>query len=202
MGDVDIKTKMNYLGAILKKLKYLYSRMSLHISQVKMSQFVPIPPQSLKVPHLTSVYIPRIHSNWTEMDVARVVNEFGLGAVYNVDFVELGQKRGFQPVSHGPIRKAFVHFITSSINRQHSFWKNLQANQVERLYLDERQYWICLPNKRLAPRTTMNLHQIVDNALYLENKVLEQEQTIASMAQQLESMTHAFEMLSDRVNKL
>lgn len=155
----------------------------MHIQQVKMSQFV----------HLTSVYIPRIRAEWTELEVIRVLNEFGFGVVFNVDFVELEQKRGFQPVHRGPIRKAFVHFVTSTINRNHSFWKNLEENRVERLYLDERQYWICLPNRRLAPRTTMNLHQIVDNATYLENKVLEQEKAIASLSQQLLSLAHAFE---------
>jgi len=139
-----------------------------------------------------SIYIPQISASWTEEQIKNVFTSYGVGTVSYIDFVPLHQKRGFYEENRSILVSAFVHFIPQSINRKcrlTGFWETIESEKPYKLHVCyDVEYWICLKNKNPVKRTRMNIHQVVDNGLYLQNLVLEQAELIEKQAIRIEEL--------------
>jgi hypothetical protein len=107
-----------------------------------------------------------------------IIHEFSrtLGKVSRVDFAYLGQQPGFQESTcHYDFKTCFVHFDY--------FYANHIVNQVMKFICDDNtsykyynsisppSYWLLLRAKTVVPKTEMNIHQVVENARYLESSI-------------------------------
>jgi len=153
-----------------------------------------------------SIYIPSISRFISER---QIMDEFGMtiGYVERVDFATKGKKRGFKEKEEEEegdnddnFVSAFVHFTewyTSSkfLDRKRNHFVNvrnillnLQNGKKFKYYcqiLPERGYWVLQQNKSPIRSTLMNTHQIVANALLLEEHV---HNTIEPRLQRQEKM--------------
>jgi hypothetical protein len=96
-----------------------------------------------------SLYIPHVFANYTKEDVAQVFDEFSIGDVKNIDFVE---KMGHDGKA---FNAAYVHFHEwySNPNAAAFQEKVMNPNKEARLVYDKPWYWIVLENKvrKIAP---------------------------------------------------
>jgi hypothetical protein len=152
--------------------------------------------------YATSIYIPRISVNHTEDTIRKVMEYYRIGTVRHVDFIPINKKPGFVENFDQVIMSAFVYFSDpwlSSADDMYSFknetyngqghiefWDTIACDQSYILHLNEKEYWICLKNKKPVQRTMMNIHQVVENGRYLENLVQEQAKKIEELERKLE----------------
>jgi hypothetical protein len=149
-----------------------------------------------------SIYIPSISRFISER---QIMDEFGMtiGKVERVDFATKGKKRGFEEEEGSDddnFVSAFVHFTEwytsfKFLDRKRNHFVNvqdvllnLQNGKKFKYYcqiLPERGYWVLQQNKSPIRSTLMNTHQIVANALLLEEHVHE---TIEPRLQRQEKM--------------
>ena len=96
-----------------------------------------------------SLYIPHVFANYTKEDVAQVFEEFSIGDVKNIDFVEKMGNDG------KAFHAAYVHFHEwySNPNAAAFQEKVMNPNKEARLVYDKPWYWIVLENKvrKIAP---------------------------------------------------
>ena len=147
---------------------------------------------------MTSIYIPRISSNYNEERVKAVFARLNIGVVSRVDFAPLVATPGQTP-TQSSFMKAFVHVsmfydteIANAIQQAHA------NNTQYRVYPDvvnARIYWIMVKNHKPIAETTLNLHQVVENHRILENIVMElynrlsvAETTIQSQADKISTL--------------
>lgn len=119
---------------------------------------------------ISSVYIPRVGKNITDILISvEFLNNYWADCVYRVDFVPIGKKPGFTEENiEADYRSAFVHFSPLNPVFAEAFAQNRPYRHQPTCC---REFWLILPNKTPVPKTMMNIHQIVDNCRYLENKV-------------------------------
>jgi hypothetical protein len=150
--------------------------------------------------YATSIYIPRISLNHNEDTIRKVMHEFHIGTVSHVDFIPINKKPGFVEKFDQVMMSAFVYFSDpwlSSADDMYDFkskkymgniqfWNTIAAGNANQLNISEKEYWLCLKNKKPVQRTIMNIHQVVENGRYLENLVQEQAKKIEELERNLE----------------
>jgi len=159
-----------------------------------------------------SIYIPRISLDTTE---EIIMHEFSrtLGKVSRVDFAYLGQQPGFQESTcHYDFKTCFVHFDY--------FYDNQLVSQVMKFICDDntsykyyisinpQAYWLLLRARTVIPKTDMNIHQVVENARYLETSVGEVTNKVDKLFYKLDLQQHEHEanmmdvsVLNDKVHQ-
>lgn len=153
-----------------------------------------------------SIYIPRVSSFYTETDIALKFEDMGIGSVKRVDFSPLD-------TPNKAIQKAFVHFsmiyesqLASDILNTLGFTLDdndeYNDNGCFKLYIDidQTEYWLLLKNKNPVQETNLNIHQVVENARILEERVVEQGQIIAQLNQDIEFLMNGFVLLSEQIS--
>jgi len=129
---------------------------------------------------MNSLYIPRIKKQYSSADISRIFNDSLIGNVRRVDFVECATE-------DSSFQSAFVHlhhYFDTEIGRDISSF--VTQNRAYRFYMGNSEYWLLLLNKNPVPETKMNIHQVVENARLLEQRVTEQEEIIRSQSKQIE----------------
>jgi hypothetical protein len=121
-----------------------------------------------------SFYIHAVDKSLTEESIKSMFLSNGIGIVSRVDFTQIGQT-GFNEYTPTPMRykSVFVYFksfIDSELSLE--IRENLESGY--KFYVTKKTYWLLLPNKRPIPNTQMNIHQVVDHARQLEEKVEQQ----------------------------
>jgi len=153
------------------------------------------------------IYIPRISLFMNEQMVIYEIEQLGIGIVNRVDFTELNKKPGFLTSEENTMvayKSAFVHIDLlyengESIKMINAFNRGT-SYKFYPMYIKE--YWMLLPAKNPIPETMMNIHQVVENCRFLEEKIKIQETVIAEQSLQihrileilqLDKKTHYFE---------
>jgi hypothetical protein len=119
----------------------------------------------------SSIFVPRMSIDYDEQFIRELMQTLYIGEVSWVDFspINKNKKNGFFEPKHPTTKSAFIHF--SSINQYNKIWQKIENLQSYKLYVDKDEYWILLKNKRPIQRTMLNIHQVVANCYYLENKI-------------------------------
>lgn len=125
-----------------------------------------------------SFYVPRVHSSVNEQTVKTVIEQhYRIGTVTRVDFVPIDGTTHFN--------KAFIHM--GEINQGSQYTNDIMTrvfnnNESVRINLmDGSSYWILLANKNPVAETTLNIHQLAENANILQALVLKQADEIAEL---------------------
>jgi hypothetical protein len=127
-----------------------------------------------------SIYVPRVLNEHTVDSVANIMTHFRVGVVHQVDFTPINKKPGFYEEFDNTFKSAFIHFIdVPGYQMNIDFWIALKDNHDEncktqpqaRLQISHKEYWICLKNQSPIQRTMMNIHQVVENGRYLEDRI-------------------------------
>jgi hypothetical protein len=144
------------------------------------------------------------------------MNKHHIGKVCFIDFTTTNKKRGFEENSNKHLKSAFIHFkdpwmsmdnkyyfdtncydtdcydnskLYQSKYRNTTFWDKIsEGKSAFKLYVSEYEYWLCFKNRNPIKRTLMNIHQVVDNCLYLEDKIREQEDKIFRMQEEIDEL--------------
>jgi hypothetical protein len=138
--------------------------------------------------------------NHTEDTIRNVMDYYRIGKVRHVDFIPINKKPGFVENFDQVMMSAFVYFSdpwlssaddmysfkNETYNGHIEFWDTISYDQPYMLHLNEKEYWICLKNKKPVQRTIMNIHQVVENGRYLENLVQEQAKKIEELERKIE----------------
>jgi len=132
-----------------------------------------------------SFYIPRMYANYTVEDVIHMFRLMYIGDVRRVDFIQLettNQSNNYQ--------SAFVHM--------ECFYYSYVAGVIEetvfahddhyKLWVGNNEYWWLMKNINPVVDTNLNIHQVVENARILENRVLEQENKIKQQSEQIDRL--------------
>lgn len=148
-----------------------------------------------------SMYIPRVASYYTEECIMNTFENMGIGQVRRVDFRDLETETNYVSV--------FVHFtaiydtdIATNIVNVLGYSDTGKDNSCFKLYLNphtSNQHWILLKNKTPVPETNLNIHQVVENARILEERVAEQEEIIAQLNQDIEFLKNGVVFLRDYI---
>lgn len=137
-----------------------------------------------------SIYIPRMAIVHNDESIKNIFQYYQIGIVEYVDFTPINKKPGFGENVDKVVKSAFVHFSNPwyysnnsydshfRTDGNNNFWSTINANQSYKLQISPNEYWICLKNRNPIQRTIMNIHQIVENARYLENLLYEQTKKI------------------------
>jgi hypothetical protein len=155
--------------------------------------------------YATSIYIPRMSVNHTEDTIRKIMHEFRIGTVSHVDFIPINKKPGFVEKFDQMAVSAFVYFSDpwlSSADDMYDFkskkymgniqfWDTIAAGNANQINISEKEYWLCLKNKKPVQRTIMNIHQVVENGRYLEILVQEQSKKIEELERKLEYIQKA-----------
>ena len=155
--------------------------------------------------YATSIYIPRMSVNHTEDTIRKIMHEFRIGTVSHVDFIPINKKPGFVEKFDQVMMSAFVYFSDpwlSSADDMYDFkskkymgniqfWDTIAAGNANQINISEKEYWLCLKNKKPIQRTIMNIHQVVENGRYLEILVQEQSKKIEELERKLEYIQKA-----------
>ena len=134
-----------------------------------------------------SFYVPLMALRYTEESVKTIFeSKFGLGVVNRVDFVAIEGNQRFQ--------KAFIHM--STINCIESvdaiMTKVFNNHESVRMYPDAvnvNTYWILLANKNPVTETSLNIHQVTENARILQELVFKQTEQIARLQETVYNLT-------------
>ena len=116
--------------------------------------------------NMYSLYIPRISSVFEQKDISNILAMYNIASVRRVDFVPL--------VVADDWCSAFVHCY----HVDPSVWNILNVGKSHRLQATLSEYWILLKNKNPIVDTRLNIHQVVENARLLEERVLKQAEQI------------------------
>jgi len=159
--------------------------------------------------YATSIYIPRMSVNHTQERIKNLMRACRIGTVIHVDFIPINKKPGFVENFDQVMMSAFVYFSDpwlSSADDTYSFksdeymghtefWDTIAADEAFKVYVTEKEYWICLKNKKPIQRTMMNIHQVVENGRYLENLVQEQAKLIQEQAKRIEELERKIDVV-------
>ena len=159
-----------------------------------------------------SIYIPRMSTGWTEDAIREIMAIKSIGTVSHVDFTPINKKPGFGENVDSVVKSAFIHFSDPTIgsdNKYHfnpykmpsgyDLWSVIGREGTYKLILPTGEYWICLKNKNPVRRTMMNIHQVVENARYLENLVMQQADEIKNLKETIAAQQKALEGVRDAV---
>ena len=129
---------------------------------------------------LYSVYIPTIHTNYTQEEISERFNYHAIGEVVRVDFAPFqNETSSSQAISiqktNSQFHRAFVHF--KLFGRSHQVFDKIETEGSYRFYIDRENnrntYWILLKNNAPVPKTNQNIHQLAHNAKLTEEKIAE-----------------------------
>jgi len=137
-----------------------------------------------------SIYVPRVLNEHTVQSVSNIMDHFRIGIVQHVDFTPINKKPGFYESFDDKFKSAFIHFVdVPGYQMNMDFWfalresddKDRQQQQQQqpqaRIQISSFEYWICLKNHSPIQRTMMNIHQVVENGRYLEDRIKTLEDT-------------------------
>lgn len=146
-----------------------------------------------------SFYIPRMYANYTVEDVIHMFRLMYIGDVRRVDFIQLESTNA----SHN-YQSAFVHmecFYYSHIASviQESVFT---YDDHYKLWVGNNEYWWLMKNINPVVDTTLNIHQVVENARILEKTVLEQDNKIKQQSEQLDRLQKIVEQFVDKCDEL
>jgi len=134
---------------------------------------------------LYSVYIPTIHSNYTQEEISERFSYHNIGEVVRVDFAP------FQNESiNNQFHHAFVHF--KLFGRSQQVFDTIEAEGSYRFYIDRENnrntYWILLKNNAPVPKTDQNIHQLAHNAKLMEEKLAQMDEREAEIEEKMVQM--------------
>ena len=139
-----------------------------------------------------SIYVPRVLNEHTVQSVTNVMAHFNIGIVQYVDFTPINKKPGFYESFDAKYKSAFIHFVEVpgyQINTQ--FWTLIQEQeQGYKLHISPNEYWICLKNHTPIQRTMMNIHQVVENGRYLEDRIKTLEDKLAQLQDRFDNFVN------------
>jgi len=148
----------------------------------------------------SSIYIPRMSIEHNEASIRRVMEYYRIGTVECVDFTSINKQPGFGENVDQVVKSAFVHFSSPLFSTDklyphqrpqlsnEDFWSVLANGESYKLHVSSREYWICLKNKNPVQRSMMNIHQVVENARYLEKTIEEQASKIKALEEKVEGI--------------
>lgn len=136
-----------------------------------------------------SFYIPRVLFSYSENDIKYAFKLLNIGEVKRIDFSSIAVYK--DKINNNNIVKnddianyqsAFVHllymFDTDIANDILNYTNN---GKTYKLWVEDNVFWWILKNKNPISDTNLNIHQVVENARLLEEKVTKQEQQITQM---------------------
>ena len=142
-----------------------------------------------------SIYVPRVLNEHTVQSVTNVMAHFNIGIVQYVDFTPINKKPGFYETFDAKYKSAFIHFVEVpgyQINTQ--FWTLIQEQEQGcKFTISPNEYWICLKNHTPIQRTLMNIHQVVENGRYLEDRIKTLEDTNKLLQDKLALLQDTFD---------
>ena len=120
-----------------------------------------------------SIYVPRVLNEHSVQSVSNIMSHFNIGIVQHVDFTPINKKPGFYESFDLKYKSAFIHFVdVPGYQMNNDFWIALKdQSQGYKLQISHFEYWICLKNHSPIQRTMMNIHQVVENGRYLEDRI-------------------------------
>lgn len=119
-----------------------------------------------------SIYVPRVLNEHTFQSIANIMAQFNIGIVHYVDFTPINKKPGFYEYCDAKFKTAFIHFIdVPGYHLNTKFWDTISRDNKYQLQISSQEYWICLKNHSPIQRTLMNIHQVVENSKYLEDRI-------------------------------
>lgn len=153
---------------------------------------------------LISIYIPRMSVTHNEAVIQHALSTIGL--VHSVDFVPVSKEKPGFSESYGPFMSAFVYLQPYrggdllTPNEYYEYNANLKlmatefytayvANMPFKLHVSHTEYWLLIKNKKTIPRSKMNIHQITENARYMELQMERLEETQLRSQAQVEHMS-------------
>ena len=150
---------------------------------------------------IMSIYIPRIRQYFTEKNLAQIIQYYYIGVVHSIDFIPLNKKHGFYEDYEGEFKAAFIHVLKDSISEEamQTFWKNLEENKVHKIPVNNGDYLLCLKAHNPVKRTTMNIHQVVENGRYLEDLVARQQEELTQMKEYIQRQNEELQGLKNVV---
>ena len=156
----------------------------------------------------TSIYIPRINVCYDYYKINTIFEYMDLGYVSRVDFVPIGKKHGFAEHLGEFWRSVFVYVTIDTENENH---KNLLKHindetpyylhlpEIFEIHVFDKTYWILLKNKSPVKNTWMNVHQIVDNCRFLEEKIETQNEILENQSRQIENLQKSFSRIFEGI---
>ena len=168
---------------------------------------------SYNQPRSFSIYIPRIASCYTSVDIAGEI-QHSLGTVERVDIVNIGQKPGFKETTVDENRVQFAAFVHMSRLNQTDAANNIFYNFLERgepymHYINFNEYWIILKNLQPVRTTFMNIHQVTDNCRQLEERVEDlsaerdaQQETILMQRTAIEKLEGVVQIQAKQIDRI
>lgn len=138
-----------------------------------------------------SFYIPRISISFTEKEIIGVFDSHYVGYVKRVDFVPLVQ-------NDTRFHSAFVHCYHANQYVVNIIEQN-DGKTGFKLTISPNEFWILLKNKNPILETRLNIHQIVENARLLEERVLKQDEIIKAQTEQIDRIQENMYQLIDLI---
>jgi uncharacterized coiled-coil protein SlyX len=125
-------------------------------------------------------------SNFTEDMVKTEMTYRKVGYASRIDFTEINKKPGFKTKGNVTGKKsAFIHFDAFHNSEIHEAFSRGLSYRMNIGYPTPDEYWIILPARNPIPRTMMNVHQIVENCRFLEEKIEEQQEKISKQDEKI-----------------
>lgn len=149
-----------------------------------------------------SFYIPRMYTNYTVEDVIYMFRLLYIGDVRRVDFIQLESNDLSNPMNN--YQSAFIHM--------ECFYYTHVADAIQetvfthddhyKVWVGHDEYWWLMKNINPVSDTNLNIHQVVENARILENKVLEQADTIKHQSEQIDRLQRVVEQFVGKCDEL
>jgi len=161
--------------------------------------------------NMISFYIPRISTKYSEEDVINTFYLVYIGVVKRVDFTPITPKKtndlNINVNTNTKFQSAFVHmnFMYNSIFANEVYnttYVNNRSFKFNANPNDSHEFWLILKNLNPIPETNLNIHQVVENARLLEEKVLNQEKLIEEQQKTIELQTGQIERIQETINQL
>jgi len=154
--------------------------------------------------NIISFYIPRISTKYSEEDVINIFYLAYIGDVKRVDFTPIIPKDSTENQVNTKYQSAFVHmnFMYNDNFANKLYTATYVNNTSYKFNLNQHEFWLILKNRNPIPETNLNIHQVVENARLLEEKVLSQEKLIQDQQKTIEVQTGQIERIQQTINQL
>lgn len=151
-----------------------------------------------------SFYIPRMSLRQTEDMVKAEFANKGIH-VYSVDFTPVHKEQhGFKEIYDSQFMSAFVYIIVPyCYNKTYDeIITSFVTKTLFKFQVSASEYWILLKNNYPIPRSKMNVHQITENARYLELKIEEQQVQLETQQKLLEAQNRLLTAHQEKIEEL
>jgi hypothetical protein len=131
-----------------------------------------------------SFYIPRLAVTFTSESVKYIFRASGIGDVKRVDFTSIVSRENMVSNSTtNEYQSAFVHVnYMYETDIAKVIMKYITAGTPYKFWVKPGLFWLILKNTNPIPETIQNIHQIAENARLLEERVVKQEQQLATQS--------------------